>query len=185
MLSHLLPRLAIVGGTNVMALMVRETALAAHTSVLLTQSAFFEYLPFWPLLVLVIFFLLRLGAALEVQRVKTLRSFDLNMPESGLKKLLSKSLTSAPGLCQKVTEIVSLPVTNVSHVLLTFPDLELRPFGTFCGHSLTAVLVLPLLVPLGVKLEEAAMGAPRILLAGRICCCAALCCSGFSLCKFV
>lgn len=39
-------------------------------------------------------------------------------------------------------------------------DLELRPFGTFCGHSLTAVLVLPLLVPLGVKLEEA--GAPGI-----------------------
>ena len=30
-----------------------------------------------------------------------------------------------------------------------------RPFGTFCGHSLTAVLILPLLVPLGVKLEEA------------------------------
>mmetsp|Transcript_3624 Transcript_3624/g.7688 ORF Transcript_3624/g.7688 Transcript_3624/m.7688 type:complete len:594 (-) Transcript_3624:5-1786(-) len=79
--------LAIVGGTNVMALMVRETALAAHASVLLTQSTFFEYLPFWPLLVLVISFLL--------------------------------------------------------------------PFGTFCGHSLTAVLILPLLVPLGVKLEEA------------------------------
>lgn len=31
----------------------------------------------------------------------------------------------------------------------------LRLFGTFCGHSLTAVLLLPLLVPLGVKLEEA------------------------------
>ena len=30
-----------------------------------------------------------------------------------------------------------------------------RPFGTFCGHSLTAVLLLPLLVPLGVKLEQA------------------------------
>lgn len=56
-----LQRLAIVGGTNVMALMVRETALAAHASVLLTQSTFFEYLPFWPLLVLVISFLLCLG----------------------------------------------------------------------------------------------------------------------------
>jgi len=79
--------LAIVGGTNVMALMVRETALAAHGSVLLANNGIFEYVSFWPFLVVVISILLL--------------------------------------------------------------------FGTFCGHSLTAVLLLPLLVPLGVKLEEA------------------------------
>lgn len=78
--------LAIVGGTNVMAVMIRETALAANASVLLTQGIF-DFLAFWPFLILVVCLLLI--------------------------------------------------------------------FGTFCGHSLTAVLVLPLLVPLGVKLEEA------------------------------
>ncbi|CAJ1430088.1 unnamed protein product [Effrenium voratum] len=79
--------LAIVGGTNVMALMVRETALAAHGSVVMTQSGLFDHMAFWPFMVLVI------------------------------------------------------------SVLLIF--------GTFTGHALCAVIMLPLLVPLGVKLQEA------------------------------
>ena len=54
-------RLAIVGGTNVMALMVRETALAAHGSVLLANNGIFEYVSFWPFLVVVISILLCLG----------------------------------------------------------------------------------------------------------------------------
>ena len=51
-------RLAIVGGTNVMALMVRETALAAHGSVVMTQSGLFDHMAFWPFMVLVISVLL-------------------------------------------------------------------------------------------------------------------------------
>jgi len=79
--------LAIVGGTNVMALMVRETALAAHGSTMVLQSGLITSLSFWPFMVIVI-----------------------------------------------VTLLV---------------------FGTICGHSLTGVIALPLLVALGVQLEAA------------------------------
>ena len=44
-----------------MALMVRETALAAHGSVLLANNGIFEYVSFWPFLVVVIAILLCFG----------------------------------------------------------------------------------------------------------------------------
>ena len=49
-----------------------------------------------------------------------------------------------------------IEVSSVCDPCITLSScIILRLFGTFCGHSLTAVLLLPLLVPLGVKLEEA------------------------------
>eukprot|EP00930_Biecheleria_cincta_P054276 TRINITY_DN4027_c0_g1_i1.p1 TRINITY_DN4027_c0_g1~~TRINITY_DN4027_c0_g1_i1.p1 ORF type:complete len:716 (+),score=117.70 TRINITY_DN4027_c0_g1_i1:57-2204(+) len=57
--------LAITGGTNVMATIIRETALAALGSKVLSQSGVFEMLPFWPLLALVIVILVPLGALIS------------------------------------------------------------------------------------------------------------------------
>ncbi|CAE7807593.1 PHO91 [Symbiodinium sp. CCMP2456] len=53
--------LAIVGGTNVMALMVRETALAAKGSAIMTQMGLIGGLSFWPFTALVISTLIVFG----------------------------------------------------------------------------------------------------------------------------
>jgi len=79
--------LAIVGGTNVMAMMVRETALAAQGLSVLSKTGLFGAISFWPL---------------------------------------------------SATIVVSL-----------------MAFSTVCSHSLSGVIVLPLLVALGVKLHAA------------------------------
>jgi len=46
--------LAIVGGTNVMAMMVRETALAAQGLNVLSKMGFFEAITFWPLSAIIV-----------------------------------------------------------------------------------------------------------------------------------
>lgn len=79
--------LAITGGTNVMGMIIRETALAALGSKTLSEAGAFEVLPFWPLMAVIIIFLV--------------------------------------------------------------------PIGSFISHSLSAVVLLPLLVAFGVKLKAA------------------------------